>query len=130
MFVHSADKLAEMRTKFHIIQAKLIMSVLCFTVHWQGDTKVGACMVPLDGDENSFSYNSRTCEHILAEAVGRDQKKSARWVSWVRGGAELHVSSINVSRAMCRKWKRINKRKLEKVKRRKSLEAHSKYQGS
>ena len=56
------------------------MSVLCFTVHWQGDTKVGACMVPLDGDENSFSYNSRTCEHILAEAVGRDQKKSARWV--------------------------------------------------
>ena len=37
-------------------------------------------MVPLDGDENSFSYNSRTCEHILAEAVGRDQKKSARWV--------------------------------------------------
>ena len=34
MFVHSADKLAEMRTKFHIIQAKLIMSVWCFTVHW------------------------------------------------------------------------------------------------
>ena len=33
MFVHSADKLAEMRTKFHIIQAKLIMSVWCFTVH-------------------------------------------------------------------------------------------------
>ena len=32
MFVHSADKLAEMRTKFHIIQAKLIMSVWCFTV--------------------------------------------------------------------------------------------------
>ena len=32
-FVHSADKLAEMRTKFHIIQAKLIMSVWCFTVH-------------------------------------------------------------------------------------------------
>ena len=31
-FVHSADKLAEMRTKFHIIQAKLIMSVWCFTV--------------------------------------------------------------------------------------------------
>ena len=84
-------------------------------------------MVPLDGDENSFSYNSRTCEHILAEAVGRDQKKSARWV---RGGAELYVSSQIMSRAMCRKWKRINKRKLEKVKRRKSLETHSKYQGS
>ena len=33
-FVHSADKLAEMRTKFHIIQAKLVMSVWCFTVHW------------------------------------------------------------------------------------------------
>ena len=33
MFVHSADKLAEMRAKFHIIQAKLIMSVWCFTVH-------------------------------------------------------------------------------------------------
>ena len=32
MFVHNADKLAEMRTKFHIIQAKLIMSVWCFTV--------------------------------------------------------------------------------------------------
>ena len=31
-FVHNADKLAEMRTKFHIIQAKLIMSVWCFTV--------------------------------------------------------------------------------------------------
>ena len=31
-FVHSADKLAEMRTKFHVIQAKLIMSVWCFTV--------------------------------------------------------------------------------------------------
>ena len=25
MFVHSADKLAKMRTKFHVIQAKLIM---------------------------------------------------------------------------------------------------------
>ena len=32
--MHSADKLAEMRTKFHVIQAKLIMSVWCFTVHW------------------------------------------------------------------------------------------------
>ena len=31
-FVHSADKLAEMRTKFHVIQAKLIMSVWCVTV--------------------------------------------------------------------------------------------------
>ena len=30
MFVHSA---AEMRTKFHIMQAKLIMSIWCFTVH-------------------------------------------------------------------------------------------------
>ena len=30
--MHSADNLAEMRTKFHIIQVKLIMSVLCFTV--------------------------------------------------------------------------------------------------
>ena len=30
--MHSADKLAEMRTKFHVIQAKLIMSVWCFTV--------------------------------------------------------------------------------------------------
>ena len=83
-------------------------------------------MVPLDGDENSFSYNSRTCEHILAEAVGRDQKKSARWVRVVSS----NESSIIVSRKMCRKWKRINKRKLEKVKRRKSLEEHSKYQGS
>ena len=34
MFVHSADKLAEMRTKFHVIQAKLIISVWCFTVQW------------------------------------------------------------------------------------------------
>ena len=33
MFVHSADELAEMRTKFHAIQAKLIMSVWRFTVH-------------------------------------------------------------------------------------------------
>ena len=33
MFVHSADKLAEMRTKFRVKQAKLIMSVWCFTVH-------------------------------------------------------------------------------------------------
>ena len=31
MFVHSADKMAEMRTKFDVIQAKL-MSVWCFTV--------------------------------------------------------------------------------------------------
>ena len=50
------------------------------TYCWQEDTKVGAVMVPLDGDENSFSYNSRTCEHILAEAASREQKKSARWV--------------------------------------------------
>ena len=37
MFLHSADKLAEMWTKFHVIQVKLIMSVWCFTVqcyHW------------------------------------------------------------------------------------------------
>ena len=34
MVVHSADKLAEMRTKFHVIQAKMIMSIWCFTVHW------------------------------------------------------------------------------------------------
>ena len=33
MFVHIKDKLAEMRTKFHVIQAKLIMSVWYFTVH-------------------------------------------------------------------------------------------------
>ena len=33
MFVHSTSKLAETRTKFHIIHAKLIMSVWCFTVH-------------------------------------------------------------------------------------------------
>ena len=33
MFVHSEDKLAEIRTKFHVIQAKLIMSAWCFTVH-------------------------------------------------------------------------------------------------
>ena len=33
-FVHSADKMAEMRTKFHVIQVKLIMSVYCFTVQW------------------------------------------------------------------------------------------------
>ena len=33
--MHSADKLAKMRTKFHIIQAKLIMSVWCFTVQWE-----------------------------------------------------------------------------------------------
>ena len=90
---------------------------------------MGACMVPLDGDENSFSYNSHTCEHILAEAVGRDQKKSARWV---RGQGEAERCVIKIihkmrSRAMCRKWKRINKRKLEKVKRRKSLNKHSKY---
>ena len=32
MFVHGADKLAEMQTKFHVIQAKLIMSVWHFTV--------------------------------------------------------------------------------------------------
>ena len=35
MFVHSADKLAKMRTKFHFIQAKLIMSVWCLNVHCQ-----------------------------------------------------------------------------------------------
>ena len=33
MLVHSEDKLAEMWTKFHVIQAKLIMSVWFFTVH-------------------------------------------------------------------------------------------------
>ena len=32
MFVHSVDKLAKMRTTFHVIQAKLIMSVWCFTL--------------------------------------------------------------------------------------------------
>ena len=36
MFVHSTNKLAETRTKFHIIHAKLIMSVWCFTVHFTG----------------------------------------------------------------------------------------------
>ena len=35
-FVHSADKVAEMWTKLHVIQAKLIMSVWCFTVHCRG----------------------------------------------------------------------------------------------
>ena len=39
MFVHSADKLVEMQTKFHIIQAKLIMSVWCFTVHCDFEEK-------------------------------------------------------------------------------------------
>ena len=33
MFVHSADKLAEKRTKFHVIQAKLIMSIWCMVLH-------------------------------------------------------------------------------------------------
>ena len=84
-------------------------------------------MVPLDGDENSFSYNSHTCEHILAEATGRDQKKSARWVRGQGEAERCVILYIYVFRAMCRKWKRINKRKLEKVKRRKSLDIHSKY---
>ena len=43
MFVQSADKLAEMRTKFHVIQVKLIMPVWCFTV--QCDPSVSSLSV-------------------------------------------------------------------------------------
>ena len=41
--MHSADKLAEMRTKFHVIEAKLIMSVWCFTVHCYHSLKMWNC---------------------------------------------------------------------------------------
>ena len=54
MFVHSADKLAKMRTKFHFIQAKLIMSVWCFTVH----CCLGNCfIVKEDFCNNFFGWN-------------------------------------------------------------------------
>ena len=44
--MHSADKLAEMQTKFHVIQAKLIMSVWCFTVHCEHDEDPPALLPP------------------------------------------------------------------------------------
>ena len=71
MFVHSADKLAEMRTKFHIIQVKLIMSVWCFTVQCDymnpgllsavlgcAESRVRATtvLVPVTGDWSGHRY--------------------------------------------------------------------------
>lgn len=58
------------------------------------DNTIPAYIMPLRGDENSFQYKSDTCEYIVQAAVGRQKKKSAR--------------------AMCRKWKRTNRRKLKK----------------
>ena len=51
--VHSADKLAEMWTKFHIIQAKLIMSAWCFTVQWNINYVLGWDSVTNTGPRNS-----------------------------------------------------------------------------
>jgi len=56
--------------------------------------KVTAAMIPLKGNENFLFYRSDSCEYILEAAVGKKSKKSAR--------------------AMCRKWRRVHKRKLEK----------------
>ena len=42
MFVHSA--VAEMQTKFYVIQAKLIMSIWCFTVHCGDGAEVKAAL--------------------------------------------------------------------------------------
>ena len=57
MFVPSADKLAEIRTKFHIIQAKLIISLLPMVLH---------CALFL----SPKSYNVSRFLHIIGTCPG------------------------------------------------------------
>ena len=58
-FVHSADKLAKMRTKFHFIQAKLIMSIWCFTV--QCPLAMPESVVGM-GDRSGAGTSKRKCD--------------------------------------------------------------------
>ena len=83
MFVQSADKLAEMRTKFHIIQAKLIMSVWCFTVQ---------CSLLLDTNINiRFIY----VRSSLQENIQRVLKRNSFTFSFLALG--LFISIFNVA---------------------------------
>ena len=76
----------------------------------QEDNAIPAYILPLRGDENSFQYKSDTCEYIIEAATGREKKKSARYTV-----GEISIKKyLRVFRAMCRKWKRKNKRKLRK----------------
>ena len=43
-----------------------------------GEARVSTYLLPLRGDENSFSYKSDTCEYILQAAVGKEQRAKAR----------------------------------------------------
>ena len=43
-----------------------------------GESRVSTYLLPLKGDENSFSYKSDTCEYILQAAVGKEQRAKAR----------------------------------------------------
>ena len=67
-FVHSADKLAEMRTKFHIIQAKLITSVWCFTVQCYHQHMADELLLPVEyfdvGVERNVSSLRKT-RHLV-----------------------------------------------------------------
>ena len=83
MFVHSADTLAEMQTKFHIIQAKLIMSVWCFTVQ---------CSLLLDTNINiRFIY----VRSSLQENIQRVLKRNSFTFSFLALG--LFISIFNVA---------------------------------
>ena len=60
-----------------------VKSTLCFamisTVYvLQEDNSVGTYIMPLQGDENSFSYKADSCEYILEAKVGKKKKKTAR----------------------------------------------------
>ena len=44
----------------------------------QEDNSVATYIMPLQGDENSFSYKADSCEYILEAKVGKRKKKTAR----------------------------------------------------
>ena len=48
-------------------------------LNFKDDNKIPTFVMPLNGNENSFSYVTDTCEYIVTSAVGKEKRKSARY---------------------------------------------------
>ena len=89
MFLHSADKLAKMRTKFHVIQAKLIMSVWCFTVQCY----LAAVMLELFTVWLSSNFPSQQFEAIT-EHLAPSFKQKSTFSTQLKQFAQLHYLCV------------------------------------
>ena len=104
MFVHIGDKLAEMRTKFHVIQAKLIMSVWCFTVHCNQVRRF------------YFSFHLTSIKKIITKGLGgaRGSRAFDKWSIFDKLENKIQIVNLDFgiikpkyNFCPCRRWRRV-----------------------